>query len=120
VQLSVKSIILPMVLIALAACGPTDVTVANQTLCQELATAICTRADSCATGAEKSDPSCVDAFVTSCCSPTTCAQSSAAKRSEIDACTADIASFDCQMLGTGQLPQSCPPLPSRRATEEAR
>ncbi len=88
------------------ACGPTDVAPSVGAVCATLATPICARAGVCG-GA--SDPKCPKDFTASCCTADVCGmQSTVTDLGQLDVCKKDIASWDCNMLGAGTLPPSCP------------
>jgi hypothetical protein len=102
---------------ACVGCGPTDVGVDNQAYCAALANAVCARGDACGTTSRlpQAPPTCESGFAASCCSATTCPRASGLTRSQIDTCVADVANYDCMLLGAGGLPRTCPALPSSLA-----
>jgi len=81
--------------------------VSNQILCMTLGTAICARGSACTSS--ELDPSCATQFVKGCCTTATCGESSGSVyMSQLDQCSTEIASFDCDQLGLGHLPAACP------------
>lgn len=84
-------------------------TVAEQ--CAAIGTALCQAYPTCGIAPSLSD--CVNSYVTSCCTGSTCGQTALSSAAAVTACTNAYASPDCNAIASGQAPAACQGLPSK-------